>query len=196
MENPEREMLIQITSNDYAWHTIDDSTQDGRSQSFVEQEGSDYCNFFGKINSYNGGFCRARADDFPEPINMEDYLGICLEVRSDRAMNYKFGIHDRIGYDSVFWQAQFTVPKTNKELKPDEQWQLVEIPFATFKALQNEELVNAGPMELRSVYSFELILSKTDFSIGKDVYTNKKFRSGKFSLNFKDIAAYGFSTMK
>lgn len=122
--------------------------------------------------------CRAKMNDLAEPLDISGYAGICLEVRTKQNYKYRFGLHDKGNEDVVSWEASFESP-----ISPEDSiyWSQINVPFTNFIYQGAQQ---AGKqLDLKTIHSFSMSICKSDNSQSGD--------SGNFSLEMKDIRAYG-----
>lgn len=130
----------------------------------------DYIRFYGQFTESGNDLCQAKTYEFQEPLDLSAYAGIALEVRSQEALNYKFGLRDRSGKDLIVWEAKFGVPKSppfQGNAFINASWKHIEIPFKNFRPIRTGEFLDGRKMklakkDLKEVYSFEITLSKFD----------------------------------
>lgn len=74
-----------------------------------------------------GGFCILRSMNFDQPLDLSQFKGIALDVSSEEALNYKFGLTERGGgWRRPDWAGEFEVPASPNG------WTRVEVPFESF----------------------------------------------------------------
>ena len=83
---------------------MDDRVMGGQSYSYITEE-EDYYSYNGTIVSDGGGFVSTRTRTFNFYLNLKNYNGIQLSVKSDQNIIYKFGMKDHGRNDrwSVDW---------------------------------------------------------------------------------------------
>ena len=180
--------IVDYFEIDNTWYIQDDQVMGGSSQSYID-DNNRYMSFYGNIVAEDGGFCLTRTEDFSNNLDLEDYDGITLTVRSKDHQIYKFGLQDDNylygRWESIDWQAKF-------EVSGGFEWQQVFIPFedfvGTFRGITIEERI----LDLNQITQFHIMYSKFDTITGfySNYTLNPLFEEGEFILDFKDIGAY------
>ena len=85
---------------------LDDVVMGGKSLSKASVEKDDdgsYIRFEGFTDTNGGGFCSVRTKNFSKPLQLSEFKGLTLRVRSLKNFNYKFVIRDDENWDSIAW---------------------------------------------------------------------------------------------
>lgn len=150
----------------------------------------DCLRFHGNVYNNSGVYSEATSTEFEIPLDLSKYDGVALDVRSEEAMNYKLGLKDRKGKDSITWEADFTAPANGEG---NFGWNRIEIPFSDFASHRGFKR-DVGKMDLSEVHSFVIRLEKVDYLQKRKYFTtylNDEFVEGNFELEFKDLQPYG-----
>jgi hypothetical protein len=189
------------------WRSLDDVVMGGVSQS-QWQELAGVARFGGIVSTENsGGFASVRTVNLEPALDLAGYQGLELCLRGD-GQRYKFLLRDRSGWDSVAYAYAFDtlhLAQEGEAVGPDlsdptvpnpvpidlassaGQWQRVRIPFAQMvPVLRARTLSQYGPIQLMTVRSLQLMLSKFEY----DGQLNPSFRPGNFQLDLAWIRTY------
>ncbi|PLS69574.1 MAG: complex I intermediate-associated protein 30 (CIA30) [Cyanobacteria bacterium M5B4] len=159
------------------WGCLDDVVMGGVSRSsFVIQANSAL--FTGIVSTDNsGGFVSVRTRNFEPALDLSQFKSIHLRVRGD-GNRYKFFLRDGTGWDSLAYSHAFDTIA--------DEWIDVTMPFSGFvPVFRARSVANAPPLDLKSIRSMQLMLSKFEM----DGKLNPAFRSGSFSLEIATIGA-------
>ena len=132
---------------------------------------------------------QANSVDLAAPLDLTDYAGISLEVRSKEYMQYGFGLYENSSDDPMIWQNQFEIIEPVEGQEND--WMTVQMPFANFKSQRRGQLMYSGQMDLTKIKNFYLSYSNFEYFIGDQVHKNSSFKEGDFELQFRNMKAYG-----
>ena len=89
---------------DMDWYIMDDRVMGGSSYSYITEE-DDFMSYYGTLVSDGGGFVSTRTQTFNFYLNLSNYKGIQISVKSDSNLIYKFGMKDQGRSDrySIAW---------------------------------------------------------------------------------------------
>lgn len=169
----------------HPWGPLDDVVMGGVSVSSIEsmeregEGGRPAMVFRGQVSIDNsGGFASVRSKNFDPPLDVSAFNGIELRVKGD-GQRYKVILRTEPGWDSVCYCYSFDTRKG--------QWQSIKVPFNSFfPVFRAKTLKEGSQMDLSSLYSIQLMLSKFEY----DGELNPNFSPGPFSLPIAKIAAY------
>jgi uncharacterized protein YbjT (DUF2867 family) len=161
------------------WGAVDDVVMGGASQSQIALT-EDFAVFSGIVSTANsGGFASVRHRNFQPPLNLSAYEGIQLRVKGD-GKRYKFIARCEGKWDGVSYCYSFDTVAN--------EWLSIRIPFAELiPVFRAKTLTDVGSFAASHTYSLQLMLSKFEY----DRALNPTFSPGAFSLQVKEIAAYG-----
>ena len=167
----------------HPWGPLDDVVMGGVSISSIEsvegegEGGRAAMVFRGLVSVDNsGGFASVRSKNFEPPLDLANFNGIELRVKGD-GQRYKMILRTVSGWDAVCYCHSFDTKKG---------WQTIRIPFSTFFPVFRAKKLKDGTMDLSTLYSIQLMLSKFEY----DGDLNPNFSPGGFSLPIAKIAAY------
>ncbi len=161
------------------WGALDDVVMGGVSQSSIRLV-ENAALFSGHVSTENsGGFASVRSRNFEPPFNLSGYEGVQLRLKGD-GQRYKFMLRAETRWDGTAYCDSFDTV--------DSEWITVRIPFAALlPVFRAKTLADAGPIDTRCLYSFQIMLSKFEY----DGALNPKFVPGSFQLQLESIKAYG-----
>lgn len=149
------------------WMTVNDNVMGGRSKG-----GPDFDRgllvFSGSTNTDGGGFSSIRTK--PDPVDLSRFSGLLIRLKGD-GRSYTSSIRTNVGNGA--WKTPFRA--TFKA--PEDEWQVVFIPFKDYRATRRGEPMKEGAPPLE-VSKFE--------SVGFHIYDKK---DGPFQLEVDWIKA-------
>ncbi|MGK7924329.1 MAG: CIA30 family protein [Spirulina sp.] len=162
-----------------SWGAVDDVVMGGVSESGIYLANG-FAVFAGTVSTANsGGFASVRHRNFQPPLDLSAYEGIQLRVKGD-GKRYKFIARCEGNWDGVSYCYSFDTTA--------DEWISPRIPFsALIPVFRAKTVGDAGSFDPSRTYSVQLMLSKFEY----DRALNPTFTPGPFSLQVKDIAAYG-----
>lgn len=162
-----------------SWGAVDDVVMGGVSESGIDLA-NDFAVFSGTVSTANsGGFASVRHRNFQPPLDLSAYEGVQLTVRGD-GKRYKFISRCEGNWDGTSYCYSFDTIAN--------EWISPRIPFSQLiPVFRAKTLTDAEAFDSSRTYSLQLMLSKFEY----DRALNPTFVPGSFSLQIKEISAYG-----
>eukprot|EP00611_Tribonema_gayanum_P022365 TRINITY_DN4472_c0_g1_i1.p1 TRINITY_DN4472_c0_g1~~TRINITY_DN4472_c0_g1_i1.p1 ORF type:complete len:449 (-),score=131.65 TRINITY_DN4472_c0_g1_i1:373-1719(-) len=167
------------------WGALDDVVMGGVSTSelvVVPGEGeaggrSSAAVFRGTVSpANNGGFASVRSRNASPPWDWSQFDALRLRVKGD-GFRYKFTVYDAAGWDRPSWSYSFDTAAG--------EWADVVIPFSALMPIyRTKTMQDPPPLNLSTIYSLQLMLSKFEYDGG----LNPTWKPGPFSLSLDSIA--------
>ncbi|MEM9541735.1 MAG: CIA30 family protein [Cyanobacteria bacterium P01_E01_bin.42] len=162
-----------------SWGAVDDVVMGGVSESGIYLANG-FAVFSGTVSTANsGGFASVRHRNFQPSLDLSAYEGIQLTVRGD-GKRYKFIARCEGNWDGTSYCYSFDTVAN--------EWISPRIPFSQLiPVFRAKTVADAEAFAADRTYSLQLMLSKFEY----DRALNPTFSPGSFSLQVKEIAAYG-----
>ena len=109
-------------------------------------------------------------------MNLNNYKGIQLSVKSDANLIYKFGLKDQGRLDrwSIDWMGNF-------EVEASDEWQEIRIPFEDFVATWRGSKVYGQTLKKNRIRGLQIMYTKYDLiSWTGGIQMNPKYEEGEF----------------
>ena len=177
--------LISSKEQFFKWSCLNDSIMGGSSNANCRSTAEGLL-IQGNLVEEGGGFISCRSELFEPPINLDDFLG--LEINLDgKGKQLKFAISAN---DTLFGFKKF-IPNSLKwvyafdtEINGSTK---VQIPFDKFEAnVRANKIILPAKFNRRSIYRFQLLYSK----FGASGKSNSTFCPGQISILLRSISAY------
>ena len=179
--------VLQMPGVASGFGSLDDVVMGGVSESSarVAAAGDSGLVFSGVVRTENnGGFASVRTRNLEPRLDLSAGSGLRLRLSGGAGLRYKVLLRTDPAFDAVGYACSFDTSKLSED-----EWEEVEIPFASFKPVFRAKTVPADEapvLDPSNICSVQLMLSKFEY----DGELNPKFEAGEFELRIASMEVY------